>query len=114
MKKTKLRVAIDEFVDEHWPDSEILLYGSQEGDPYDRGLVGIGFQQYKGPVAVYDREQCIDALAEEFASDENAYPDGGDDDPYSDAVEWFDYNTQGAWVGEQTPIIISRFQEVKR
>jgi hypothetical protein len=33
----------------------------------------------------------------------------GDEDPYTDAVEFWDFNTEGSWVGEQTPIIISRF-----
>jgi|TARA_Y100000034_G_C6725185_1_gene320964 hypothetical protein len=105
--KTTLRKRIDEFCEENWPDEEILLFGGEDGDPYDKGLIGIGFQQHKGPVAVYDREKCIEALAKEFT--ENAT--GGEDaDPYVDAVEWFDFNTAGAWVGGQTPIIISRFQ----
>jgi hypothetical protein len=106
--KTELRKRIDEFCDENWPDEEILLFGDADGDPYDKGFVGIGFQQYKGPVAVYDREKCVDALAEEFSEDNSEYVDE-DSDPYTDASEFFSFNTEGAWVGEGTPIIISRF-----
>jgi len=104
--KTTLRKAIGEFCEENWPDEEILLFGGEDGDPYDKGFVGIGYQQYKGPVAVYDREKCIEALTKEFAKtvERNA-------DPAADAEEWFDFNTAGAWVGGQTPIIISRFQQ---
>ena len=105
--KTALRKRIDEFCDENWPDEEILLFGDADGDPYDKGFMGIGFQQYKGPVAVYDREKCVDALAEEIANDGDS--DDEDTDPYTDAVEFFSFNTEGAWVGEGTPIIISRF-----
>jgi hypothetical protein len=32
-----------------------------------------------------------------------------DADPYTDAVEFFTVNTEGSYVGEQTPLIISRF-----
>ena len=107
--KTNLRKAIDEFCEEHWPDEEILLFGDANGDPYDKGFMGIGFQHHKGPVAVYDREKCVDALAEEFAKDGNS--DDEDSDPYTDASEFFSFNTEGSWVGEQTPIIISKFSE---
>ena len=103
--KTELRKRIDEFCDENWPDEEILLFGSADGDPYDEGFIGVGFQQHKGPVAVYDRDKCIEALAEEFARDS----DDEDSDPYSDAVEWFSFNTEGSWVGGKTPIIVSNF-----
>ena len=107
--KTNLRKAIDEFCEEHWPDEEILLFGDANGDPYDKGFMGIGFQHTKGPVAIYDREKCVDALAEEFADDTDVYENDEDSDPYTDAVEFFSFNTEGSWVGEKTPMVISRF-----
>lgn len=109
--KTDLRKAIDEFCEEHWPDDEILLFGGEDGDPYDKGFIGVGSQQYKGPVSVYDREVCINALAEEFAEDTDTYKDDEDADPYIDAAEFFSFNTEGSWVGEQTPIIITTFSK---
>jgi len=108
-EKTTLRKQIDEFCDEYWPGENILLFGSQNGDSYDVGFLGIGYQQHKGPVAIYDREKCIDSLAKEFATNTEIYEDDEDADPYTDAVEWFNFNTEGSWVGESTPIIISRF-----
>ena len=101
VKKSNRRIVIDAFVDENWPDGGVLLFGDAEGSCYDEGFLGIGFQQH-GPVAVYDREKCIEALANEFAEGVEPHVD-----PYSEAVEWFDYNTAGSWVGEQTPIIIT-------
>ena len=47
MSKTRLRQQIYEFCEENWPDEEILLFGDVDGDPYDTGLIGIGYQQYK-------------------------------------------------------------------
>ena len=102
-KKTSLRQAIDEFCEESWGDEEILLFGDSGGGVYDEAFLGIGFQQFKGPVAVYDREKCIEALAQEFAAED------GNVDAYQDAVEYFEFNTEGSWVGEKTPIIISSF-----
>ena len=29
-----------------------------------------------------------------------------DEDPYEMAVEWFDYNVIGAWMGDTTPLYI--------
>ena len=108
-EKTTLRKQIEEFCDEHWPEENILLFGGEDGSAYDAGFLGIGYQQHKGPLAIYDREKCLDALAEEFAADTEIYEDDSDADPYTDALEWFSYNTEGSWVGESTPIIISRF-----
>jgi hypothetical protein len=108
--KAELRKRIDEFCEEKWPDEGILLFGGVDGDAYDEGFIGIGFQHHKGPVAVYDREKCIEALAKEFI--ENADEDS---DPVADAVEWFDFNTAGSWVGKQIaikPYLCSTFPEL--
>jgi hypothetical protein len=105
--KTELRKQIDDFCTERWPDESILLFGGQDGDPYDNGFIGVGYQHHLGLVAVYDRDRCVDALAEEFAAARAS--DDEDTDPYSDADEWFSFNTEGSWVGTQTPIVVSRF-----
>ena len=42
-------------------------------------------------VAVYDAEMCVEAI---MADGECSY---------SDAVEWFSFNTSGAWMGQNTP-----------
>lgn len=45
-------------------------------------------------VVVYSRQKCINAIAEAWEME------------YEDAVEYFEFNTAGAWVGEQTPTFI--------
>ena len=51
-------------------------------------------------VAAYDTNRCIEAIQEWLEC------------PEDDAVEYFDYNTAGSWVGEGTPtfIIINEHQ----
>ena len=107
--KTALRKAIDEFCEDNYSNEEIVLFGEADGHCYDEGFVGIGFRINQVPVAVYDREVCIEALAEEFAEDtDESYKSA---DPYTDAVEYWDFNTEGSWIGEQTPIVITKFTE---
>ena len=109
--KTDLRKAIDEFCEEHFPDEEILVFGNAEGDPLDEGFLGVGHRMNQLPIAVYDREKCIEALAKEFAKDTTTYEYDEDADPYTDAAEFFSFNTEGSWVGEKTPMIIAKFSE---
>ncbi len=106
VEKSELRKAIDEFCEEHWPDEEILLFGDADGDPYDKGFLGIGFQQHKGPVAVYDREKCLQALVEQVSLE-------GSECPHKDAVELFSFNTEDAWIGEATPLIVEMMNDVE-
>ena len=46
-------------------------------------------------VAAYDRDRCIDILIKR---------DGMD---YDEAVEFFNFNVIGAWVGEMTPVFMT-------
>lgn len=46
-------------------------------------------------VAVYSRRKCLDALTKVEGM------------PYEDAVEWYEFNTSGAWIGEGTPVFRS-------
>ena len=113
MPKTKLRKQIDEFCEEHYPDQEILVFGDESGTCYDKGFLGVAERiNQPVPVAVYDRDLCIQALAEEFAEDRDLYSDP-ENDPYTDAVEYWYFNTEGSHVGEKTPIIITRFPDSK-
>lgn len=102
--KTGLRKAMDEFCGERFPDEEIVVFGEAHGDSLDEGFMGVGQRINQVPVAIYDRERCIEALAQEFRD----IP-VGDKDPYDEAEEYFSFNTEGSWVGERTPIVISRF-----
>ena len=55
-------------------------------------------------VAVYDVEKCIEAIAKMFQSERESEDDEGS--LMDDAAEWFWFNTEGAWVGEGTPMFV--------
>jgi len=74
-------------------DDELLF-----ADGFDDAILGVAGRCGKPPVVVYDREKCLEILMR----------DGGS---YEEASEYFEFNTAGAWVGERTPMYLSRPEE---
>ena len=72
-------------------DSMLLLGHSEEISDYAEAFVGIIEDESK---AVYDEDKVIKVLMER---------DGMND---VEAVEFFEFNIRGAYMGEQTPIYI--------
>ena len=70
-------------------EEELLL-----ADGFEAALIGTGERCGQPTIAVYDREKCIELLMTR---------DGMTDE---EAVEFFEFNVVGAWVGEQTPIFV--------
>lgn len=68
-------------------DSGVLL-----ADGFEDAFIGVGWQANL-PVAVYDRDECINILMK----------DGMEED---EAEEYFEFNVQGAYVGLQTPMFL--------
>ena len=102
---TKLREDIEIFCEEQ--HLELLL-----ADGFDEAFLGVGNAFHNEPVAIYDRNKCIDILADDFKravtpSDTSFHND--ETDFYEQALEYFDYNVQGSYVGEKTPIFITPF-----
>lgn len=62
-------------------------------DGLEEAFLGIA-QQYTLRFAVYDRAKCIEILARDMTSE--------------NAEEYFQFNTQGAYLGEQTPAFLER------
>ncbi len=86
---------VDEFAD--GGDEELLLLG--EGDERDRfepAIIGIAHRFGMQPIVAYDYRKVIEVFAEDM--------------DYEEAVEYFDFNVIGAWVGEGTPIFIEVFE----
>jgi hypothetical protein len=68
-------------------DSEALL-----ADDFDEALIGLAQHgPASGRVALYDREKCIEILMRDGTAHE-------------DAVEHFEFNVVGSWLGKKTPI----------
>jgi hypothetical protein len=66
---------------------EVMLW-----DGCDEALLGIGMRCGQKPVAVYSHDRLVEAFAQGMTVEE--------------ATEWVQVNILGAWVGEQTPIIV--------
>ena len=73
-------------------DEEAML-----ADGFDEAVIGITFGT--NMVAVYSVQACIDILMKE------------DNMCHSEAIEYFEYNMAGAYVGEKTPIFVYDIQE---
>lgn len=67
-------------------DENILL-----ADGFEDAFIGIG-RQFGKPMAIYNRSKCIEILM--------------DDMTFEEAEEYFSFNVEGAYVGEQTPIFL--------
>lgn len=74
-------------------DSESLI-----ADGFDDCIIGIAERCSKQPLCVYDREKVIDELIDDGMSEE-------------EAIEYFNYNIVGAWVGEGTPLFLTKLED---
>ena len=77
-----------EIIIENYQDEEIL-----KADGFDDAVIGIDTNSMR---LIYSVQKCIEVLKE----------DGMDE---IDAVEYFEYNVLGAYVGEKTPIWCNDF-----
>jgi|TARA_R110001632_G_scaffold43679_2_gene110854 hypothetical protein len=84
----------NEKLQENFP--EVWEEGLLTADGFEDAFVGVG-RQFTKPVAVYDREKCIEVLV------------ARDGMSMDEAEEYFEYNVQGAYVGEDTPIFMEKF-----
>ena len=66
-------------------------------DGFDDAIIGFNEEDW---VVVYSRQKCVDILASEFSEEE------GVSDPHGVALEYLEYNTFSAYVGERTPLFI--------
>ena len=89
--KTPSRKIIENFIEEYYPDEadKILL-----ADGFDGAFLGIGCSCGGKNVAIYDRAKCIRILERDMSALE--------------AEEFFAFNTEGAYVGDYTPIFMHK------
>jgi hypothetical protein len=69
---------------EFYPDEEFLF-----ADGFDAAILGVSSYSRK---IVYSISKCIDILAEEM--------------DYEEAIEYFEFNVLGSYVGEKTPVFV--------
>ena len=74
-------------IEENYPDSELLF-----ADGFDDAIIGVA-QQFNTMSVAYNRDKCIEILMKDMDQLE--------------AIEYFEFNVIGAYVGEHTPTFIS-------
>ena len=83
-----------------YTDEKILLLGEEPKD-FEEAIIGIAHRFGMEPSVCYDYDKVIEIFAKQFAEDIE-----DDEDPHEMAVEWFDYNVIGGWMGDTTPLYI--------
>lgn len=66
-------------------------------DGFDEAIIGMAERIGLGPVVAYDVDKIVEILVNR------------DEMTFEEAIEYFDYNIQGAWIGDYTPIFIQKF-----
>ena len=95
MKLSKHNKKITDFIEVAYSDysDKILL-----ADGFDDAFIGIAENSNGKPVAVYSVDKCLDILAEQFKDEEDAV---------GDAIDFFEFNVKGSYVGEFTPMFVN-------
>ena len=91
-----IKEEIQDYVSEY--NEEALL-----ADGFEEAFLGILERFGQSPLVAYDRDKCIDILMAQFSQARADIP------IYEEAVEYFEYNVIGAWVGEHTPVFVTRY-----
>ena len=73
-----------------YDDSELLF-----ADGFDDAIVGVTHVTGRDMVVCYDYDECIEILGKEMT--------------YDESIEYFEYNVQGAHMGDRTPLFIRKF-----
>ena len=63
-----------------------------KADGFDEAILGVGFRCGQKDILVYSIDKCIQILMK------------GDNMTLEEASEYLEFNSIGAWVGEETPI----------
>ena len=87
---------INEFAEEL--DEDLLFLGIEPRD-FEEAIIGIVHRFGANPIVSYDYDKVIKIF-------ENQFKESGSEDPYQDAIEWFDFNVIGAWHGDATPCYV--------
>jgi len=79
-------------------------------DGFDAAIIGIAERINLGPIIAYDKGKMIEILMQDMEVSEDEMEEGQtiEDKKYEMAIEYFDFNIIGAWMGEFTPIFITK------
>jgi len=89
----------DEKLEALYAQMEELNPDALKPDGLEGAIVGIAERCGMSPLFVIDRNKCIAILQEEGMSEE-------------EAVEYFEFNVIGAYVGEHTPLFFTAIEDI--
>lgn len=72
-------------------------------DGFEEAFMGLAWRCSDGPVAMYDREKCIEVIMKR-----DLVTSGGM--THEQAEEFFEFNVVGAWVGDRTPWFFTKVE----
>ena len=72
-----------------------------KADGFDKAFLGVAQRFGQEDILAYDKDECIAILCRR------------DGMTYEEALEFFNYNVIGAWVGEKTPLFVKRYGSMK-
>lgn len=79
-----------ELLDDIYPDLVWM-------DEYDECIAGVCERFGQDPILIYDKEKVLERLVADGMT-----PD--------EAIEFWEFNQIGAWVGDQTPCFLTRYE----
>ena len=88
MRRTVWRIVNRKEIEEKYRDEKMLF-----ADGFDKAIIGVAHIHNKRIVA-YDTKKCIKILMKDMT--------------HNEAVEYFDFNVAGSYVGDHTPAFIEK------
>ena len=73
-------------------DAGVDAMALEPREEYDSCIAGIGWRTASDPVLIYDRAKILEFLQTEMTEE--------------DAIEHYEFNIVGSWVGDGTPIFV--------
>jgi len=86
-----LKNSIREELVDYWGDEELLFLDPAKD--FDCGIVGVAERIGMELVVVYDRDKILEQLRKDLTPEE--------------AVEYFEFNVLGSYLGEKTPVFLT-------
>ena len=77
-----------EYISENYPEALIM-------DDYDDCIAGVVYRFGAEPIVCYDKKLILDKLKKDGMTEE-------------EAIEWFEFNQIGSWLGKMTPCFITK------
>ena len=99
-------------------DALELLGDVEDGTPisypqFDSAILGIAERFGMNPVICYDKAKVIQILMDSFTVTQDDLEDYEiedgmtiEDKKYEMAIEWYNHNTIGGWIGDYTPVFV--------